>query len=239
MSALAVNGVALDAARWPSPELAAVHELLRQRAFELGLADDAADEAACAAAIEQLLAREVQVPQPTREECLRFYQATPQRWRSGELVHARHILLRVGPGAPVADIREVAESMLRQLRGKPDLFEACAQRNSNCPSGAQGGQLGQLRRGDTVPEFERALFDGEELGILPRLVNTRYGFHIVAVDQRIPGEQLPFELVADRVALALRATTERRALAQYVRVLAGQAELEGVDIDAAASPLVQ
>lgn len=234
-----VNGVAVDTAEWPSDELAAVHELLRQRAQALDLLAEDADGDAMQAAIEQLLAREVSVPEPTPEECRRYYDAHSERYRSGELVHARHILFQVTPATPVPTIRAVAEAMLKELRAQPALFEARARDKSNCPSGAQGGQLGQLARGATVPEFDKALFEGEELGVLPRLVNTRYGFHIVAVDQRIPGEQLPFEAVAERVARELRNAAERQALGQYVRVLAGQAELQGVELDAVGSPLVQ
>jgi peptidyl-prolyl cis-trans isomerase C len=234
-----VNGVAVDTGDWPSEELAALHELLRQRAQQLGLLGEGADEAAYGEAIEQLLAREVHVPEPTPEECRRWYDAHPQRYRSGELVHARHILFQVTPGTPVPAIRAVAEAMLKELRAQPELFEARAREKSNCPSGAQGGQLGQLQRGATVPEFEKAVFEGGELGVLPGLVNTRYGFHIVAVDRRIPGEPLPFGAVAERVARELRAAAEQRALGQYVRVLAGQADLQGVELEAAASPLVQ
>lgn len=234
-----VNGVAVDTGDWPSDELAAVHELLCQRARELGLLDDGADEAARGEAIERLLAREVHIPEPTPEECRRWYDAHPGCYRNGELVHARHILLQVTPGTPVPAIRAVAEAMLQELRAQPELFEARAREKSNCPSGAQGGQLGQLQRGASVPEFDKAVFEGGQLGILPGLVNTRYGFHIVAVDQRIPGEPLPFEAVAERVASELHAAAERRALGQYVRVLAGRAELDGVVLEAAASPLVQ
>ncbi|MBN9406366.1 MAG: peptidylprolyl isomerase [Burkholderiales bacterium] len=236
---LAVNGVPVDPASWPSPQLAAVHELLRQRAQALQLLAEGADAQAVAQAIEQLLLREVAVPEPTPAECRRWYDAHLARYRSGELVHARHILFQVTPGTPVPAVRAQAERTLKELMAQPALFGERARTQSNCPSGAQGGQLGQLQRGATVPEFEQALFSGTQLGVLPGLVNTRYGFHIVAVDQRVPGEQLPFEAVHERVAAELRNAAERRALGQYVRVLAGQAELDGVALDAAASPLVQ
>jgi len=145
----------------------------------------------------------------------------------------------VTPGTPVPAIRGVAEAILQEVRAQPELFAARAREKSNCPSGAQEGQLGQLQRGATVPEFEKAIFAGNELGVLPRLVATRYGFHIVAVDLRIPGELLPYDAVAERVANELRTAAERRALGQYVRVLAGDAELDGVTLEAATSPLVQ
>ena len=89
---------------------------------------------------------------------------------------------------------------------------------SNCPSGQQGGNLGQIGRGDTVPEFEQALFRLGPTGILREVVKTRYGFHIVAVDQRIPGETLPFEAVRERIAERLKASVEERALRQYVSI---------------------
>ena len=60
--------------------------------------------------------------------------------------------------------------------------------------------VGQLGRGDSVPEFARALFGREALGVLPELVDTRYGFHVVLVARRIAGRQLPYEAVAEAIA---------------------------------------
>lgn len=234
-----INGAEVDVAAWPTPQLAAVHELLRQRARALGWLDDHADAATTERAIERTLAEEVGVPEPTDAECERWYAANKQRFRAGELVCARHILFQVTPGSPVLAIRGVAESMLQELKAKPDLFEVRAKEHSNCPSGAHGGNLGQLQRGETVPEFEKAIFEDDTVGVLPHLVTTRHGFHIIAVDQRIEGEQLPFEAVREDVAAELRRRSEARALSQYVRVLAGNAEVDGVDLGAAASPLVQ
>ncbi|MGH8146632.1 MAG: peptidylprolyl isomerase [Rhodanobacteraceae bacterium] len=234
-----VNGVDIDTAAWPTPQLAAVHELLRQRALELGLLAEDAGDTDTERAIERTLAEEVAVPEPRGEECERWYEANKQRFRSGDLVCARHILFQVTPGSPVPAVRSVAETMLRELQDKPELFEARAKEHSNCPSGANGGNLGQLQRGETVPEFEKAIFADTTIGVLPHLVTSRHGFHIIAVDRRIEGKQVPYELVRDEVAAELRKRSEARALSQYVRVLAGNADIEGVELDAAASPLVQ
>ena len=234
-----VNGVEVDMAAWPTPQLAAVHELLRQRACELGWIADGASDADVERAIERVLTDEVAAPEPTDEECERWFGANKQRFRSGDLVFARHILFQVTPGSPVPAVRGVAESMLQELKADPDLFEARAKEHSNCPSGEHGGHLGQLQRGDTVPEFEKAIFADATIGLLPKLVNTRHGFHIIAVDRRIEGVQLPFGLVQDRIRDELRQGSEARALSQYVRVLAGSAEITGVELDATASPLVQ
>jgi len=110
---------------------------------------------------------------------------------------------------------------------------------SNCPSAQHGGNLGQLQRGETVPEFEKALFDGTWTGIHGQLVRTRFGFHIVAVDRRAPGRRVPFEPLRGQIAQRLRDAVVERALAQYVSVLAGQADVRGVQLTSAATPLVQ
>ena len=236
---ITINDVAIDADEWPSRELAAVRELLRQQAVALGFLAAGADDAAVTAGIEQLLEREVTTPSPTEEECRRYYDAHAEEFRSGDLVCARHILFQITPGCHVDLVRAEAEQTLAQLLAAPVDFEACALTLSNCPSGRQGGNLGQISRGDTVPEFERALFRLQPTGILRELVKTRHGFHIVAIDQRIPGATLPFEAVRDRVAERLKAGVEERALRQYVSILAGQAKVTGLDLQSATSPLVQ
>lgn len=234
-----VNGVAVESSDWPSPQLATVHELLRQRARELGLVDDGASEAATEHAIESMLADEVPVPTATDEDCRRWYDANAKRFRSGDLVFVRHILFQIIPKSPVPAIRALAEAMLYEVRANSDLFAARAREHSNCPSGANGGSLGQLQRGETVPEFDRAIFEDTTIGVLPNLITTRYGFHIVSVDRRIDGMQVPYELVREQVAEELRRRSELRALSQYVQVLAGRASIEGVELDAAASPLMR
>jgi peptidyl-prolyl cis-trans isomerase C len=227
-----VNGVEV------ADRAAAVRELLRQRAVTAGLLADDAGEDFVNEAIEALLEREVRTPEPEDAECRRWYDAHPEAFRSGDLVFVRHILFAVTPGVPIEPLRRKAEETLHELHRHPERFPDLAAERSNCPSGAQGGALGQLSRGESVPEFERAVFAGGE-GLLPRLVNTRYGFHIVAVDGRVEGRLLPFESVREAIALRLAGTVAERALQQYVQVLAAGAALEGVDLAAAASPLLQ
>jgi peptidyl-prolyl cis-trans isomerase C len=237
---VSINGVPVDVRRWPNVELAAVRELLRQRAVARGfLASDADDDDAADRAIERLLAEDVEVPTPTEAECRRYYEAHREEFQSGDLVHARHILFQVTAGVDVAQLRVRAERMLAELLREPERFDATAREMSNCPSGRHGGNLGQIGRGDTVLEFEQALFRLQPEGILREIVRTRCGFHLVAIDKRIPGETLPFEMVKERVARRLRTSAEARALRQYVSILAGQAEVVGVDLEAAQTPFVQ
>jgi peptidyl-prolyl cis-trans isomerase C len=237
---LSVNGIALATGTGMSAELAAARELLRQRAIEIGLLEaQVADADRVSAAIEGLLEREVVTPVPAEAECRRYYEQNPADFESGDLVHARHILFQVTPRVNVPEMRARAENALNTLLRESGRFAEMARELSNCPSGQQGGNLGQIGRGDTVPEFEKTLFKFGASGILRELVRTRYGFHIVAVDQRVPGRKLPFEVVHDQIAARLRSQVEERALRQYVSVLAGRAKVEGADLAASASPLVQ
>lgn len=237
-----VNGIEIAVASGAPAELAAARELLRQRAIEVGLLGPATtgdEEGAVDAAIETLLAREVVTPSPSDEECRRYYEGHRREFQSGDLVHARHILFQITPQVNVLQMRARAEQTLNELLAAPDRFEALASELSNCPSGQQGGNLGQIGQGDTVPEFEKAVFKFGASGILRDIIKTRYGFHIVAVDQSIPGKLLPFEVVRERIAERLRTRVEEKAIRQYVSVLAARAEITGVDLDAASSPLVQ
>lgn len=233
----------VDTPAMPAPQSGAadiVRDLLATRAMALGLSASGTPHDVSDEAIERLLEREVRVPEATDEACSRYYAVHEDEFTAGELIAARHILFAVTPGAPAASIRAQAEHVLHRVLAQPERFAELARENSNCPSGAQGGDLGQLSRGQCAPEFEQALFDGSKTtGVLPRLINTRFGFHIVCVDRRLPGKLVPYEQVRERVAERLTARVQQTALTQYVRMLAGEAGVELPGIAAATSPLVQ
>jgi len=214
----------------------AMRELLLQRAGVLGLLETgcAREDVAFASrdeedrVIGQVLDREVVPAGPTTEECRRFYESHPERFTSGDLAEARHILFAVTSGTPVPALRAKAEQVLQELLRDASLFGQRARELSNCPSGEQGGSLGQFGRGAMVPEFERAVFESQATGVLPSLVATRYGFHIVSVERHLPGRALPFEVVQAKVSEYLASRLQERALRDYVRTLAQRADLVGV-----------
>ncbi len=237
---VSVNGVDVTASPGTTSELSAARELLRQRAVAVSILDAVSTDAGTIEqAIEELLGREVVTPTPTAEECRRYYDAHPQEFESGDLVHARHILFQVTSSVSLPQIRGRAEQTLNELLREPERFAAVAAEMSNCPSGQHGGNLGQIGRGDMVPEFEKAIFRFGATGLLRELIKTRHGLHIVAVDQRIPGKRLPFDMVQDDIAERLRAMVEEKALRQYISVLAGQADIQGADLNGTEIPLVQ
>lgn len=216
-----------------------VRDLLVRRAVELALLTPDAPEAEIPPAIEAVLAREVVTPEPTEEECSRYYATHLDEFTSGDLVYARHILFAVTPGAPVPAIRAKAEETLLALQRDPERFEDLARELSNCPSAANGGHLGQLGPEDVAPEFAAGVFGSRHTGLLPWVVRTRYGFHVIAIDQRVEAQLVPFEAVRDRISTELRERVQETALRQYVQLLATQAGVEIPGLPRADSPLLQ
>ena len=248
-----INGVALNAPHELLDEEAlrqrACTELLRQAAQQAGLlsADDVpgalgAISTEASDAIEQLLDRELPVPDPSEEACRRYHEAHPAAHAQGERAQLRHVLFAVTPGVDVKQLRLRAEALLIDLRCADDggaKFAEAAAQWSNCPSGQQGGDLGWLTRADCAPEFAREVFGSAEIGVLARLVHSRFGLHVVEVVAREAGQQPAFEDVRQAIALTLRQQAWVNALRQYLQLLAGAAVVEGVALDAAESPLVQ
>jgi len=223
----------------------AIRELLAQEASRLKMpVEPMADaegrrETPEEAKFRALLEREVQTPRAS--DCRRYFDRNTRRFRSPELFEAAHILVPAAPGDATARARarETALTLIAELKSRPDGFASAAEVHSCCPSAHQGGNLGQLGPGQTVPEFEAALRTMQPGAVHPEPVESRYGMHVVRLDRRIDGEQLPFELVHARIAEYLDETVRRRALQQYVSVLAGHATVTGVDLAAARGPLVQ
>lgn len=224
----------------------AIRELLSQEADRLGIVaepiedDEGRRETESEARLRALLEREVVVPRAGEAECRRFYEQNRRRFRSPDLFEPAHILIaaRVSDDETRAVARQAAETLIAELQQRPGDFAALALAHSACPSSKQGGNLGQIGPGQTVEEFERALAGMTAGEIHPQPVETRYGLHVVRLDRRIDGRDLPFELVQERIAEYLDEAVRRRALSQYVSVLAGRARVTGIDL-AGSGPLVQ
>lgn len=251
-----INGVALHTsgeALAPDELLERAHgELLRQEAVRLGLLQ--AQEHTLAPelgaheceVIESMLDTQVLTPEPSEAECLRYYEGHKTHFVVGQAMHVRHILFAVTPGVDVHALAKRAEQALLELSRKdvPEgRFEALARELSNCPTGATGGDLGWIGPQDCAPELANELFfqtdSGWGMGLHPRLVHTRHGFHIIEVLGRRRGKQLGFDEVKDRIAQQLAMQVRATALRQYMLVLAGRAKVEGLELEGADTPLVQ
>jgi peptidyl-prolyl cis-trans isomerase C len=246
---ISVNGVDIDDrlieqelphhAGAANPLKQAVHEVvlrtvLLQEADRLDVAGTDPD-----ARIEALFAREVQVPQADEDACRTYYRNHARRFTHGEMVEARHILFQVTSTVSLDLVRDTADAVLAALQAAPERFAELAAQYSNCPSGAVGGSLGQLRRGDCVPEFDDVLFRLEAGEFAARPVETRFGLHVVQVVRRIEGVVLPFDAVRSQIADYLATASWQRGVHQYLQVLVGRARIEGITLEGAATPLVQ
>ena len=241
-----VNDVALHApdATLSVEELRqrACTELLRQAAQRAGLlrrddspSPDGIISEAAAAAIDALIDCEVRVPVPSDEACRRYFANNARSYSRGDRARVRHILFAVTPGVDVVALRTRAEATLLEVRSSGSLAEA-ARALSNCPSGASGGDLGWIAPAECAPEFAKQVFAHRGLGVLPRLLQSRHGFHIVEILERDAGSIPDYEAVRGAVATTLRRQGFATALRQYLRILAGQAAIEGVDIEGSESP---
>lgn len=119
---------------------------------------------------------------PTEKEIQEFYRRNQDKFKIPEAVHVRHILVakKDGENDEARAIRKGKAEKLRQqiLEGKD--FGELAKTNSDCPSKAQGGDLGTFTRGQMVKPFEDAAFSRRKNEIGP-IVETEYGFHIIQV----------------------------------------------------------
>lgn len=251
-----INGIALhdpgEALDADTLRERAFSELLRQRAVSRGLLPrhsglvapvlDAADRHV----IEAMTDDEVTTPEPTDEECRRYYEGHKPHFIAGQALHVRHILFAVTPGVNVHALTRRAEAALLELARKDvpaGRFEQLAAELSNCPSSAEGGDLGWVSPEDCAPELANELFFQSDsrwgMGVHPRLVHTRFGLHIIEVLSRKKGTLPAYEEVADAIRQRLTHQSRATALRQYMRLLVGQATVEGIDLDGADTPLVQ
>ncbi|MFW0885370.1 UNVERIFIED_CONTAM: peptidylprolyl isomerase [Pseudomonas sp. JL1] len=218
-----------------------IRELLQQRIAELGLAlQVGAGENEEEAATRLLLEREVQVPQCDEATCLRYYESNRARFHSAPLLAVRHILLECAPDDAEArdQAHGQAETLLQRLDEYPGSFAELALNHSACPSKAQGGSLGQISKGQTVPELERQLF-ALPAGLVGKPLESRYGWHVISIDQRVEGQPLPYEAVATAIRTQLQQGVWQKALVQYLQTLIGAADIRGIHLQGADSPLVQ
>ncbi|AAL54196.1 peptidylprolyl isomerase [Brucella melitensis] len=253
--AVSVNGVTIDeadilteaqnhpaenpgAALLSAARALAVRELLLQRAREIGIEPEHEKDAEGRAETDEdalvrmVIEREVDVPSASRDEAQRYYENNRHRFTSAPILEASHILIAADPADQETRdaARQTATRLAAAVIAEPATFASVALEYSSCPSGAQGGNLGQLTRGSTVPEFERALERMTPGETTANPIESRFGYHIVRLDRRVEGEELPFDYVADKIAGWLEASTWSKAVSQYIAILAAEAEITGIDL---------
>jgi peptidyl-prolyl cis-trans isomerase C len=226
-------------AAWKAATLAlVVREALAQEVKRLDIqAEPIADgagrrETPDEANMRALVDREVVTPEPTEDECRRYYERNLARFRSPDIYEAAHILFAARPDVQTGYAASLlqAHSAIAELQANPGAFADLARSCSACPSGQVGGNLGQISTGQTTPEFEAALIAMRPGEISRTPVETRYGVHIIRLDRKVEGRVIPFEIVRERIATYLTEAVRRRAQAQFVARLLATARVEGIEI---------
>ncbi|WP_417595826.1 peptidylprolyl isomerase [Parasphingorhabdus sp.] len=230
-----------------SAEALVVRRLLLDEADRLDIAaTDLADAkghklAPDDARIEALLEQEVKTPSADEATAQRFYRQHQHRFSSPTIVEAEHILFAASPDDEFAYSLAIgdARGAIRKIQAEPDLFGKLARQLSSCPSKEQGGNLGQIGPGQTVEPFEQALFALNEGELCDQPVKSRFGVHVIRAGRRVEGETLPFEAVRQKIVDYLEEASFRKAVSQYLSILASRTEVEGVAFEITDGPLVQ
>jgi peptidyl-prolyl cis-trans isomerase C len=228
-------------------EALVVRELLLNEARNLGLGGQPLTDGAGQtlaeedALIETLLAEAIHTPEADEPTCRRYYDRHRDRFNQPLRVEAQHILFAAAPDDAIA--QGMAYSQAREaigiLKDNPQRFAEMAAAQSACSSAEQGGMLGWIEAEQTVLPFEEALFGLPEHTLCEEPVRTRYGVHVLRSGHRSEPFLLTFEQAQPRIAQYLEEASYRRAVAQYIAVLAGAAGVCGVDLMGAEGPLVQ
>ncbi|MGA9510850.1 MAG: peptidylprolyl isomerase [Candidatus Sulfotelmatobacter sp.] len=182
--------------------------------------------------------------QVTQNDLQSYYNQHRDQYRVQEQAKVSHILIKTplpGPDGKVdekgvAEAQKRAEDILKQLKAGAN-FEDLAKKYSEDPGSAkEGGSLGWIGKGRTVPEFEKAAFS-QPIGKVGDLVKSSYGFHIIRVDARQDAHMKTLEEVKDQIEPILKQQKAQEIAQKQADDLLQQAKTKGLDAAAAAKGL--
>jgi peptidyl-prolyl cis-trans isomerase D len=178
--------------------------------------------------------------QVTPEELASYYRDHREQYRLPEQAKVSHILIKTplpGPDGKVdekgvAEAQRRAEDLLKQVKNGGN-FEELAKKYSEDPGSAkQGGSLGWIGRGQTVPEFEKAAFSLPK-GQISDLVKSSYGFHIIRVDDKQEAHVKPLDEVKAQIEPVLKHQMAQQAAQKQAETLLKDAQTLGLEAAAA------
>lgn len=179
------------------------------------------------------LANEVQV---SNADLQNYYRDHEDQYRVPEQVNVRHILIKTPTPGPdgkvdpnaVKAAEKKAEDVLVQLRAGGNFAELAKKYSDDTASAANGGSLGWIQRGRTVPEFEKAAFSlkkGETSG----LVQSAYGFHIIRVDDKEEAHLKSFDEVKPEIEPIVKELKSAGMADRLAGDVLTQARADGLD----------
>ena len=178
--------------------------------------------------------------QVTHDDLQAYYNQHRDQYRVAEQAKVSHILIKTPlPGADgkvdekgVAEAQKRAEDLLKQLKAGAK-FEDLAKKYSEDPGSAkEGGSLGWIGKGRTVPEFEKAAFSLPK-GQMSGLVKSSYGFHIIRVDDRQDAHMKTLDEVKAEIEPIVKQQKTQEIAQKQAEDLLQQAKTQGLDAVAA------
>ncbi|MHB8834685.1 MAG: peptidylprolyl isomerase [Candidatus Methylomirabilia bacterium] len=209
--------------QFPTPE-AFTEALAKNKLTEDGLRAVFSRNLSIEAFVENVVAKGVEV---SDAEVHDFYTGNKDKFESPEQAHARHILVAVDEKADEKTrqaAKAKADDLLTQLKGGAD-FGELAKKSSDCPSAPQGGDLGLFGHGQMVPEFDAAVF-ALKPGELSSVVTTKFGYHVIKLEEKKDAGLVPEGEVAPRIREYLTSQKTLSAVEQNIKVLREKAKIE-------------
>ena len=168
--------------------------------------------------------------QVTDADAKQYYDEHPTEFQVPEKVQASHILISTESSDPNADPNQVkaqarakAEELLKQIKEGAD-FAALAKANSNCPSSAQGGDLGLFSRDSMVKPFADVAF-ALKIGEISDLVETQFGYHIIKVTGHQDPNTIAFDQAKTGIMDDMKTTKTQEAFRTYIESLQKTAKI--------------
>ncbi len=145
----------------------------------------------------------------TEEEVRKFYEDNKDQLVGGDTVTASHILV---------EEEAVALDLIEKIKSGEMSFEDAAKSFSTCPSGKEGGSLGEFGKGQMVPEFEAACY-AMEVGEISSPVKTQFGYHVIRLDGKKEAAQIPFAEVRERLEEKVLSDKQEKAYRSKINQL--------------------
>lgn len=155
-------------------------------------------------AIQRLINQKFK-PTVTDQEIRKYYDDNPDQFKQKSQVRASHILISVDSSATKAQrdaARKEIEALLARIKGGED-FAAVAKEKSQCPSSANGGDLGFFSRGETVKPFEDAAFS-MKLGEISNIVETQFGYHLIKLTDKRDEKTIGFDEARQEISKVIK-----------------------------------
>jgi peptidyl-prolyl cis-trans isomerase D len=178
--------------------------------------------------------------QVTSDDLRTYYDQHRDQYRMPEQVKVSHILIKTplpGPDGKVdekgvAEARHRAEDLLQQLKSGAKLEDLAKKYSEDPGSAKQGGSLGWIGKGQTVPEFEKTAFSLSK-GQMSDLVKSSYGFHIIRVDDKQEAHVRTLDEVKPEIEPVIKHQKGQQIAQKKADALMKQARTQGLDAAAA------